>query len=127
MLEALCKKQLPPSPLWVCLVWNAAVLLSSQQTAERLQSNSLLIGRIKQAIFCCVQSSPGEASLAMKQHSRDGDAAAKTANKRLNIYFRCEAAHRARKRKWCGREKKIPSGSIHPRQYSFSISLLPLW
>lgn len=64
----------------------------------------------------------------MKQHSRDGEAAGKTGNKRLNIYFRCEAAHRARSEEVGERgEKKIPSGSIHPRQYSFSISLLSLW
>lgn len=59
MFETLCKKQLPPSPLWVRLAWNSAILLSSQQTAERLGSNSLLIGRKKQAIFCCVQSRGG--------------------------------------------------------------------
>lgn len=59
MLEASCRKQQQPPPLWVCLVGKAAALLSSQQTAERLRSNSLLIGRKKQAIFCRVQSGGG--------------------------------------------------------------------
>lgn len=58
----------------------------------------------------------------MKQHSRDGEAAGKTGNKRLNIYFRCEAAHRARSGEvggGAGRKKPL---RIHP-----STSIFPLY
>lgn len=67
----------------------------------------------------------------MKQHSRDGEAAGKTGNKRLNIYFRCEAAHRARSGEVGGGgggwgEKKAPQDpSIHvniPSLYRCSLS-----